>query len=338
MFQNTMILTLRLRFRYLFVTSPKCLRARQEGGVSSCGFCDSETQTSSCITCLESIARSCAWTYNDGFSNRDLRTRINSEDVDPFADVAIIGATCLLKLARFKSQLSGLKACAVQSADLKLLLQAAAWLSSHYSRVPHKNQGMPVLMVKLYLLIGCVSNARDLWDSLEVKNVTLDSLGPLFSDRLSSLAPGLWRVGGGTPMYPYHKHFTDAIRRNIPTNLRTALEHTNYTSVLGLLRTQDCLSRSCTMIMANVEDRRGLRAVGGKFAVDVRDDPLLRKFIRSSFQEHRFADVLPGKIQDAAELVNVTDNAALPSHEHSPSNLADFISVGPGLSVRFSQY
>jgi N-terminal acetyltransferase B complex non-catalytic subunit len=276
-FQNTMIVCLRLRFRYMFITSPNALGYQQNGGVPKCRFCDTATLTSSCVTCLELIAKSCAWIYNAGFDNRDLRTRINSEDVDPFTEITIIGATCLLKLARFDSQQSGLTASAAQSLDLKLLLQAIAWLSSHYSRVPQKNQGMPVLLTKLYLLAGCVSHAKELWDSLEVKNVTLDSLGPLFSDRLSSIAPGMWRASGGTPMYPYHKHYNDAIRRNIPTNIRTALEHGSYTSVLGLLRAQDRLGRSCTMIMSNVEDRRGLRAIGSKFAFEVKDDPLLRR-------------------------------------------------------------
>ncbi|KAI1858729.1 uncharacterized protein JN550_012479 [Neoarthrinium moseri] len=292
-FQNLMLLTLRLRFRYLFTSSPKSLSTSAGDASSRCNFCQNIVQDGPC------------------FSNRDLRARIDSEDVDPFADMTIIGTTCLLKMAGFGDERRG---STMESINLKLVLWALSWLNAKYSRTPQKNQALPVFMAKLYLLVGCVPHAKMLWDTLGVKNVTLDSLGPLFSDRLSTIAPGMWRPTGSTPMYPYHKHYMDAIRQNIPRNIRTSLELGNFTSTLGLLAFQDRLTHSCTMIVSNVEDRRGIRAVGGKPGFDAKDDPLLRL------------------IDNQKEFVNVTDNAALPNHECDPATLADIISIGPGLS------
>ncbi|KAH8201733.1 hypothetical protein TruAng_004085 [Truncatella angustata] len=314
-FKNTMLLTLRLRFRYLFTTSPRSLAVVPGHDKPKCNFCDSTVDTGACEKCLVSIAKSCAFMYNQGFQDKALREHIdNLQDVDPFAYLAIIGATCLLKLAGLTSYNSAIGVSVVSDVDTKLVLQAISWLNSHYSRVPQKDPAITVFLTKLYLLIGCAPQAQLLWDTLGVKNVTLDSLGPLFSDRLSSIAPGLWRLNSRTPMNQYHQYFQSAIRKTIPSNIRTALELANYPSVLGLLDTQERLGHSCTMIMANVEDRRGLRAIGSKAAFETNDDPLLRL------------------VKDDKQLLNVTDVVALPNHECAPGTLADVTSIGPGLS------
>ncbi|KAK9774875.1 putative N-acetyltransferase B complex non catalytic subunit-domain-containing protein [Seiridium cardinale] len=315
-FQNTMLLTLRLRFRYLFTTTPESHEITAGEAKPKCKFCGAVISNGLCQNCLTSLAKSCVWIYNQGFREKHLRARIDTEDVDPFADLAIVGTTCLLKLAGLTSGYPTFAASPLHYVDLKFVLQAISWLNSHYNRASQKNAAIPVYLTKLYLLIGCVPQAKLLWSSLGVKNVTLDSLGPLFSDRLSSIAPGMWRAGASTPMNDYHQYYKTAIRKTIPTNIRTALELANYPSVLGLLTTRENLSQSCTLIMANIEDRRGLRAIGSKPAFETKDDVLLRL------------------IKDDKELLNVTDNVALPNHECDPATLADVVNIGPGLSDR----
>jgi N-terminal acetyltransferase B complex non-catalytic subunit len=275
-----MLLTLRLRFRYTFNTSPRSLTGVAGTRELECNFCSSVLKNGSCNACLESIAKSAVWVYSQGIKNDQLRSDVANEDVDPFSDMAIIGATCLLRLAGLNSTWESSRSSFLQGANLKLVLQAIAWLNAQYSNMPVKTQSIPVLLTKLYILIGCISHAQLIWDTLGVKNVTLDSLGPLFSDRLSSIAPGMWAQGRKTPMRSYTRHFGDSITRSIPNSTRSALELGNYTSVLGMLKFQDQLKRSCTMVMAVVEDRRGTRAVGGKVALEVKDDPLLRKSVK----------------------------------------------------------
>lgn len=275
-----MILTLRLRFRYLFATSMHSLKAVNGRAYPECNFCGVTVEVGSCRKCLGSLTKSCVWIYNQEFQGKDLRTHIDSEDVDPFADLAIVGATCLLKLSGLTSGRQNNDSSSTPGVNLKLIIQAISWLNAHYSRVAQKDAAIPVYLTKLYLLIGCISQAQSLWDALGVKNVTLDSLGPLFSDRLSSIAPGMWQAGKSTPMNRYHRFYRDAIHKTIPVNIRTSLELANYPSVLGLLDTQRRLSQSCTMIITNVEDRRGLRAIGSKAPFDTKDDVLLSRFSR----------------------------------------------------------
>lgn len=245
-----------------------------------CNFCSSVLKDDSCKECLESIAKSAVWIYNTGVKNEQLRNYVQNEDVDPFSDMTIIGATCLLRLAGLNTTWESSTSSSLQGANLKLVLQAIAWLNTQYRNMPVKTQSIPVLLTKLYILIGCVSHAKMIWDTLGVKNVTLDSLGPLFSDRLSSIAPGMWAQGGKTPMREYTRYYMDSITRSIPNSTHSAFELGNYTSVLGMLKFQSQLRRSCTMVMSSVEDRRGTRAVGGKVDLDIKDDPLLRMLVK----------------------------------------------------------
>ncbi|KAI0136207.1 N-acetyltransferase B complex non catalytic subunit-domain-containing protein [Xylariales sp. AK1849] len=312
-FKNIMILVFRLRFRYLFVTSARSVAVRPDTSIPECRFCASAVHGSICQKCLETIAKSCAWMYNNGVERDDLQERMKTEDVDPFADLAIIGSTCLIKMSGLSCDWQSARSMPIQDVNVKLVLQAIAWSNAHYTNQTKKAQSMPVFLTKLYLLIGCVSHANVIWETLGVKNITLDSLGPLFFDRSSSIAPGQWESLPG-PMYGFTKHYMDSIRRSIPSGLRNSLEHGNYTSVVGLREVQSRLSRSCTMVMAAVENRRGVRATSGRVGSLIKDDPLLRT------------------ISDDVILVDATDHASMPDHESAPSTLHDVISIGPGLS------
>ncbi|KAI4601552.1 hypothetical protein KJ359_011682 [Pestalotiopsis sp. 9143b] len=259
------------------------------------------------------LAQLCAVNYNWSLQRSDLRERIQSEDVDPIANVAIVGATSLLKIAGLDCSHRDIGFSDHTSLDLRLILQATLWLQDYHRQSASKSSEMTLFLTKLYLLVGCVPQARSLWDTLGVKNVTLESIGPLFSDRLSSIAPGMWRADGATPMSQYHRYFKDAVNRHIPTQITTALECGNYASVLGLMEARDKLRNSCTMVMANVEDRRGLRAIGSRYLADVHFDQVLIQ------------------MQEAPLNLNL-DCAALPNLEEAPAHLAEAISIGPLLS------
>lgn len=260
------------------VASSKSVGAKEARAYPICLACGAEIKKiSSCIPCLQHLAQLCAVQYNQSLQRSDLRERIRSEDVDPIANVAIIGATSLLKIAGLDCSHRDIGFSDHTSLDLRLILQATAWLQDYHRQSASKSSEMTLLLTKLYLLIGCVPQARSLWDTLGVKNVTLESIGPLFSDRLSSIAPGMWRADGATPMSQYHRYFKDAVNRHIPTQITTAIDHGNYASVLGLMDARDKLRNSCTMVMANVEDRRGLRAIGSRYLADVYFDQILSK-------------------------------------------------------------
>lgn len=269
-----MLVTFRLKVRYLFTTSLNSFTLK-DGGNLQCVYCKSTFATGSCGQCLDSIATSSAWLFKEGYSDRfeDFhKSVLPLEDVDPYADLAILGATCLLKLAGLNSTQDSSRASRLQGINVKPLLQAVAWLDFQYQKKPKGSTSLRIILMKLYILIGCVSHAKNIWETLEVKNVTLDALGPLFSDRLSTMVPGIVK-----PSDAYRKFYSTAFTRSLPANIRSALDLANYGSVLGLLETTDRLERSCTLTMAVTEGRRSLRFNGVRAAYPISNDELISR-------------------------------------------------------------
>ncbi|KAK7970187.1 hypothetical protein PG988_009260 [Apiospora saccharicola] len=180
-----------------------------------------------------------------------------------------------------------------------------------------KRQDLSVLLVKLYVLIGAASHAKSIWDSLEVKNVTLNSLGPLFADRLGTMAPGLWQghARGDTPTSQYLHYYRSAIEKNIPNSLRLSFDHGSYASILGNLTTRTKHKQSCTLVMALVDHFRGIRSVEGEV-------------MQETWQDRLVQHIKPGM-----QLHDTTDYGPFPNIEANPDHpIQDFLSIGPGLS------
>ena len=130
-----------------------------------------------------------------------------------------------------------------QNVKNKYLLQAAMWLDVHFQKDPRGSSGLRVLLSKVYVLLGCIARAETIWDSLEVKNVTLDSLGPVFSDRLSTVIPGREDA-----LLQYRNFYASAFRRSLPGNIKNACNTGNYTSILGLQDTAHRLQQSSALV------------------------------------------------------------------------------------------
>ncbi|KAK8019940.1 N-acetyltransferase B complex non catalytic subunit [Apiospora arundinis] len=317
-FQNTMLLTLRLRLRYLFTTSSKCYTPSSTYRGATCGICGSDAVPERCETCLKDISKACVWAWKTGFKNEALLKQIESEGVSPSADLVIIGSVCLLKLAGVDG-LWGRNDCSpLVFADCKRVMQAILWMDAQHRLQPFKRQDLSVLLVKMYILIGAASHAKTIWDSLEVKNVTLNCLGPLFTDRLGTMAPGLWVSSGrtGTPTSPYLHYYRSAINKNIPTSLRLAFDSGNYASVLGNLFAKERTKQSCTLVMALVDHYRGIRSVDGEVS------------------QEAWQDSLAQHIKPGMYLFDTTDYGPFPSIEANPDRpIQDFLGIGPGLSM-----
>ncbi|KAK8113761.1 hypothetical protein PG999_005830 [Apiospora kogelbergensis] len=316
-FQNIMLLTLRLRLRYFFTTSSKCYTSSSIYRGASCGICDSDSVPERCETCLKDISKACIWTWKTGFKHEALQKQIESEGVSPNTDLTIIGSVCLLKLAGVDGLWGRNANSPLLWADRKRVMQALLWMDAQHHLQPFKRQDLSVLLVKLYILIGAASHAKTLWDCLEVKNVTLNCLGPLFTDRLGTMAPGLWASSGrnGTPTSLYLHYYRSAIDRNIPNSLRLSFDNGSYASVLGNLITKTKHKQSCTLVMALVDHCRGTRSLNGEVSHETWQDKL---------SQH----VKPGM-----RLYDTTDYGPFPNIEANPDRpIQDFLGVGPGLS------
>lgn len=258
---------------------------------SACGY--EPSGSSFCERCLQQVAITALQQYKAAISDAKLREEVlPKEPVDPISEFALIGACALLKLggAGEYTRSGAPGSTTLAAADIQLVLQAIVLLEAYFSALP-KNDALRMMLVKLYLLIGCVSRAKILWDSYGVKNAILDSLAPLFYDRLSTFAPHFFaslsaKDGNPTRISPLISYFDTALRRTYPKGLKDALDYDSYSSITGLYDFYEKLKSSCTMIMVRAESRRGRRHTQLRNPIFINDDPLIRKLFASVSSRH----------------------------------------------------
>ncbi|KAF3055755.1 hypothetical protein GL218_06841 [Daldinia childiae] len=270
--QRFMLTSLSLRIRYAVAT----------GSILGCIFCNGSIERGTCASCLKSIAINALDAYKAGMEDADFRQKIlSSQSENPFSDIAVIGAVCLLRLSGLGTGSPPMGTNSLYRANIQLFLQAVIWLESCLTTSPSVSSTHRILLVKLYLLMGCVSRAKALWDRFDVKNALLDSLGLLFVDRISSIAPGLFITGSSrdNPVEPFLVHFTRGLMTTTPRRIMDSLEMGTYSSIQEIIRHAEKQTASCTLVMAVVEERRGLRMKTGKIESPIEDQPLVRKLM-----------------------------------------------------------
>ncbi|KAI1638476.1 N-acetyltransferase B complex non catalytic subunit-domain-containing protein [Biscogniauxia mediterranea] len=256
-----------LRIRYLEATS-----ATDD---EPCNLCHLETRGADCMVCIRSIALSALDSF--GTAVHDDGLVLNAADQEnPLATLTMLGAVCLLKVAGAGNRSWGPGTNSpLFHIDLQLFLQAVLWLD-YYEATQPRNPAVRLLLIKLLILMGCASKAKALWDKFDVKNAILPSLGSLFFDRLSTISPGEFNPGSSrTAVGPIKTFFINAMRRHTPTILMQAMENENYGSFIDELSYFDDLTRSCTIVMAIVEERRGFRMRNGKCEGTIDEEPLI---------------------------------------------------------------
>ena len=268
-------------------------------------------------------------------------------DKDPRLDLSLIIAMSALKLAGLTGPVPVTsRGHPLHHANSSLVLKAALILDTQLKETP-EDTTVRLLLVQLYLLLGCASHAYHVWGPLDVKRTIQDALSPLFFDRIYSLSPGLFQ-GSRPPMEPLRSYYSSTLKENSPVRVWDAFNSGSYTSILDIAEFDSRLRRGCTLVMSVVEERRAARAFGGKLDMEVREIPLLGKLHpNQTLQVCSYCSFFPAglqllqsnyfstaDIQDSTELVNVTDYGSLPSLE-SPSAppIQDLIRLGPGLSV-----
>ncbi|KAI1336258.1 N-acetyltransferase B complex non catalytic subunit-domain-containing protein [Xylariaceae sp. FL0016] len=311
--KGLMLASLRLKLRFFQATS---LRSGED-----CPFCGCKVsatgweQGSDCANCLKLIAEGALQNFSHAMQDDHLINKeLPNKSEDPLSDLTLLGATCLLKLSgvNLKRQRDAGTGSPLFFADTSLFFQAVAWVD-FYVTFSRKNSPLRLLLVKLYLLIGCVSQAKEIWDEFGVKNVILDSLGALFFDRLSTISPGDFAPNSSRNCVdPLITYYTKAVRRTYPDVLRLSIEKGNYMSALNEVEFVKNMNRSCTLVMSVVEERRGLRIRSGKNDSGIADEPLVKY--------HTLND----------QLQDVTDYNYLPSFAGPESqSIQDIVSLGP---------
>ncbi|KAI8958382.1 N-acetyltransferase B complex non catalytic subunit-domain-containing protein [Daldinia sp. FL1419] len=275
-FQRFMLMSLGFRIRYAMATNSG----------PTCAFCNSEAGHGSCVPCLKSITTNSLDAYKAGLEDDSFRKKVlTSQSENPFSDLAVIGAACLLRLSGIATASPPMGTNSLYHVNIQLFLQAVIWLDSCLATSSSISSTHRVLLVKLYLLMGCVSRAKALWDRFDIKNALLDSLGLLFIDRISSIAPGLFTTNSSrdNPVEPFLVHFTRGLMTTTPSRIMDSLEMGTYSSIQEMIRHAEKQTSSCTLAIAVVEERRGQRMKSGKIEVPIEDQPLVRKLTPDCF-------------------------------------------------------
>ncbi|KAI1496838.1 N-acetyltransferase B complex non catalytic subunit-domain-containing protein [Biscogniauxia marginata] len=269
--KRLVLLSMRLKIRYLQATSVKYGEL--------CEFCHGQTQGPDCMACVKSILLNALDSFSSAVQDEDILRVKETGQEDPLANLTMIGSTCLLKLSGVGDKSWNPKTNSpLFNTDLQLFLQAVLW-TEYYVAIKPTNNALRLLLVKLYLLMGCASRAKSLWDGFDIKNAILNSLASLFFDRLSTISPGDFNQGlSRTPVGPIKTYFSNAVRRHLPSALTNAIENENYGSFIDEVHFVDRLARSCTIVMAVVEERRGLRMRSGKCERAIEDEPLIGNY------------------------------------------------------------
>lgn len=194
-------------------------------------------------------------------------------DKDPRLDLSLLIGLSLLKLSGLDRRSSNPSQPPLQDTDSSLLLQGVLVLDTQLGETPD-DIGLRLLLVQLYILLGCAPYAYQLWAPLDVKRTIQDALSPLFFDRISTLSPGLFQ--GSRPLTePLRSYYTHTLRDPCPIRVWDAFTSGSYTSILDMAEYDSRLRRSCTLAMTVIEERHAMRTLGGKLLQDVDDDVLL---------------------------------------------------------------
>jgi len=279
--------------------------------------------------CLERILCDTARAYLKTLEDDILQQQLSQLDRDPRVDMSLVMGMCLLRAAGCYDHIR--RGSKLREVDTSCFLQAVAILDSQLHKTPDEIP-LRLLLVQLYLLMGCASLAHQLWTPLGVKRTIQDALSPLFFDRISSISPGIF-LGRKPLTEPLNSYYTNTLQEPSPVKIWDAFQAGSYTSILNMSEFNDRLRRSCTRIMGVVEERRAVRSLGGKLE-DLTYATVICSYsiplTDSSMLILSLADV-----KDDTSLINVTDFGSWPDFESSSSQpLHDVLGLGPALSVR----
>jgi hypothetical protein len=266
------------KLRYLLSTCPQTLSAQPnvtDGEIEhkpfECRLCNNPTSLP-CQSCLRKLTAEASNVYKQLTGDQEILDSLPRLDRDPRLDLALVMGNSLLKLSRLRPRTSDQGQSLWHLAEPGPFLQAVLLLDTQLRETPGDTQ-LRILLVQLYLLLGCASYAYQLWTPLDVKRTIQDSLSPLFFDRISTLSPGLFR-GTRPLMEPLRSFYNHSLVDRSPVRIWDAFSAGSYTSALDMVEFDGNLRRSCTLVMTLVEERRAIRCYGGKVDCEIEEHPL----------------------------------------------------------------
>ena len=245
---------LSMKLQYLLLTCPFTYTevAGTKGGVT-CSICSEGAETRWCTPCSAKLVDSAT----------TLVGRLRSKDSwDPnlsvIPELCILIASCHIMTALPQPLWTSPR---ISSASAKHLLTALVVIESQLLQAGGHRQ-LELLATLLNLLVGATGQACLHWEKLGVKRTIVDSLAPIFYDRLSTMDPGLLTTNpkGWDLTDLLTSHYQTSLKLKMHKRLVDAFEEGNYSSALDIPRYMLNLRRSCTRVLSAVEETRGARA------------------------------------------------------------------------------
>ncbi|KAJ3496819.1 hypothetical protein NLG97_g2373 [Lecanicillium saksenae] len=290
---------LALKFRYFAVTCPQTYET-----VSA----DSEKQSARDAALRDIYKTSMALHKHIG----SIASYSSQVTKDVQAEAALVAAFCLVGLA------NQVPSSLPTTESAQYLAQALVLLQQQRQSSPKHSQ-ICLLLAQIHLRLSSFQQGLAAWDTLDVKNTIMDSLAPLFYDRLSTVAPGMispltndgWRL-----MSSIRTHYQTSLKMRMPRRLIDAFQEGSYCSVLTVPAYIEKLRVSCTRAMGLVESVRSERLLG------LSETELL--------SDSRFTEV-----RDGTTFNDIIDYGSFPSWDHSANpSIYERLRLGPAPSNR----
>ncbi|KAI1119985.1 N-acetyltransferase B complex non catalytic subunit-domain-containing protein [Nemania abortiva] len=259
-----------------------------------CRFCCAVVKDGpDCRTCLQDITKIALNHFYLGVRDTYVSQRVAETTEDPLSVLALVGSICLVKLSGVNRETWRYTNKTPLHIDIKLFLQAVVWLDFYLKRTP-KNDSLRLLLVKLYLMMGCATQALQVWKLFDVKNTLLECLGTVCLDRLASMSPSHFATGPSHRSYaePFIRHFETAIQKRYPEAVVKTLQNSSYAEVTNLVELAQNQSRNCVIVLASVEHRRGIRLRNGRNETAIEDESLIGPS-SSNYEFQDFTDYNP---------------------------------------------
>lgn len=319
---------LSLKIRYFLTTCPVSRISVPDAKPSSeCGVCGTEFTSESCPACLTKVYQAALKSYTS--IAKDSRDDDDAEQSEILCELAFVVAFCNTKLA------FGTRGGYVTSTppSSQYLLRALFILEHQLFPTPKHSQ-ISLVLVQLHLLLGSAHRCREVWDNLAVKRTIVDSLAPIFYDRLSTVSPVILEDDWGWQLVEtLRSHFAASLKLRMPRRLIDAFEAGSYGSILEIPKYVENLRSGCTRAMSLVEEVRADRLLGepcGEFLNDPRyckySDPFVARYIQLT--------IVPDEVPDELILKEVVDYGSFPSWDCSSSKpIHERLRLGPILEV-----
>ncbi|EWY97241.1 hypothetical protein FOYG_05716 [Fusarium oxysporum NRRL 32931] len=304
--QSARISNLAFKLQYFAATCP-CMYSTIPGEkpLRKCLVSGVEVDASSPGPAFSTIAETALKAHQ---SLAGLAPKSSAVEAEIRPELAVIIGLCMIQTAFPPStDLSNIPASYTPLLRALLLLE-------HQLTLTPKHSIISLLLVQLHLRVGSSPRAREIWDTLGVKRTIMDSLAPIFYDRLSTISPALISPSDETGwelLDLLSSHFNVSLKLRMPRRLIDAFESGSYSSVIDIPEYMENLRWSCTRAMSLVEETRTDRIMGEHFS-EVFTDP-------------RFTEVA-----DDMKLVETVDYGSFPSWDcSSQSPVYTRLRIGP---------